>query len=76
MCLRSRLMGRSLRSFVLALRLTSQGSFVATGTEIYGYENDPSVRTERVRQHYHRSTQYNLRRRIDRDRKREREHAL
>ena len=30
------------------------------------YENDPSVRTERVRQHYHRSNQYNLRRRIDR----------
>ena len=30
------------------------------------YENDPSVRTERVRQHYHRSTHYNLRRRIDR----------
>ena len=30
------------------------------------YENDPSVRTERVRQHYHRSSHYNLRRRIDR----------
>ena len=30
------------------------------------YENDPSVRTERVRQQYHRSNHYNLRRRIDR----------
>ena len=30
------------------------------------YENDPSVRSDRVRQHYHRSTHYNLRRRIDR----------
>ena len=30
------------------------------------YENDPSVRAERVRQNYHRSNQYNLRRRIDR----------
>ena len=30
------------------------------------YENDPSVRTERVRQHYQRSNHYNLRRRIDR----------
>ena len=29
------------------------------------YENDPSVRSDRVRQHYHRSNQYNLRRRID-----------
>ena len=30
------------------------------------YENDPSVRTERVWQQYHRSNHYNLRRRIDR----------
>ena len=30
------------------------------------YENDPSVRTERVRQQYHRPNHYNLRRRIDR----------
>ena len=30
------------------------------------YENDPSVRTERMRQHYHRSNHYDLRRRIDR----------
>ena len=30
------------------------------------YENDPSVRSDRLRQHYHRSTHYNLRRRIDR----------
>ena len=30
------------------------------------YENDPSVRSERVRQQYHRSNHYNLRRRIDR----------
>lgn len=30
------------------------------------YENDPSVRTERVRQQYHRSNHYDLRRRIDR----------
>ena len=30
------------------------------------YENDPSVRTERVRQLYHRSNHYDLRRRIDR----------
>ena len=30
------------------------------------YENDPSVRTGRIRQHYHKSNQYNLRKRIDR----------
>ena len=30
------------------------------------YDNDPSVRTERLRQHYHMPNQYNLRRRIDR----------
>lgn len=30
------------------------------------YENDPSVRTERVRQQYHRSNHYDLRKRIDR----------
>ena len=30
------------------------------------YENDPSVRTERVRQQNHRSNHYNLRKRIDR----------
>ena len=30
------------------------------------YDNDPSVRTERVRHQYHRSNHYNLRRRIDR----------
>ena len=30
------------------------------------YENDPSVRTERLRQQYHISNHYNLRRRIDR----------
>ena len=30
------------------------------------YENDPSVRTERLRQHYRQPNNYNLRRRIDR----------
>ena len=30
------------------------------------YENDPSVRTERIRQSYHITNHYNLRRRIDR----------
>ena len=30
------------------------------------YENDPAVREERIRQHYYRPANYNLRRRIDR----------
>ncbi len=50
-----------------AIRIHQLGdSYTRESIERRIYENDSSVRTERLRQQYHIPNQYNLRRRIDR----------